>query len=207
MPNSEGEVGGYFVDTNAGLQNGVFGYSLILIERYATKGRIRWSAVIQGQFACTGEGVNPNIRSDAIDTNEEVRLYLSERNAILAKEWRMGFWQFVEDTIEMKRTIPEIEEEDRVDRFIEQIEGTWTNKSGTMTVSPNGTFSAAWWSKPQTNSFKGRQVFRARDKVLMVYPDGPAGTPMDGEKDFRIIHVDGHNLIYEVDGQTNSMSR
>lgn len=112
VPDSEGYVGGYFVDTNTGPANGVFGYSLILIERYATNGRIRWSARIQGQFACTSEGVNPNIRSDAIDTNEEVRLYLAERNAILGKEWRMGFWQWVEDTIEMKDKIPEYEEED-----------------------------------------------------------------------------------------------
>lgn len=112
VPDSEGYVGGYFVDTNAGPQNGVFGYSLILIERYATNGRIRWSARIQGQFACTSEGVNPNIRSDAIDTNEEVRLYLAERNAILGEEWRMGFWQWVEDTIEMKDKVPEHDEED-----------------------------------------------------------------------------------------------
>lgn len=110
-PDSEGYVGEYFVDTNAGPANGVFGYSLILIERYATKGRIRWSARIQGQFACTSKGVNPNIDSDAIKTSKEVRLYLAERNAILGEEWRMGFWQAVEDTIEMKSKIPEHEEE------------------------------------------------------------------------------------------------
>src|SRR5207237_1171028 len=46
VPDSEGYVGGYFVDTNAGPQNGVFGYSLVLIHRYATNGRIRWSARI-----------------------------------------------------------------------------------------------------------------------------------------------------------------
>jgi hypothetical protein len=112
IPNSEGYVGDYYVDTNSGPANGVLGYSLVLIERYATNGRMRWSARIQGEFACTGEGINPNIRSDAIDTNEEVRLYLAERNAILSKEWRMGYWQWVEDTIEMKQRIPEFDEED-----------------------------------------------------------------------------------------------
>ena len=115
----------------------------------------------------------------------------------------MGFWQWVEDTIELKRRIPEIEEEDRVDRFIQQIDGTWTNGSSTMTISPNGTFSAMW----SNHTFRGEQGFRASDRVLMVYPDSPAGTPTSAEKDFRIIHVDEHNLIYEVDGQTNSMSR
>jgi hypothetical protein len=37
---------------------------------------------------------------------------MAERNVILAKEWRMGFWQWIEDTMEMKTSIPEIEEED-----------------------------------------------------------------------------------------------
>ncbi len=27
------------------------------------------------------------------------------------------------------------------------------------------------------------------------------------EKDIKILHVDGHNLVYEIDGQTNSMKR
>jgi hypothetical protein len=31
---------------------------------------------------------------------------------VLEEEWRMGFWQWIEDTIEMKDEIPEIEEED-----------------------------------------------------------------------------------------------
>lgn len=112
VPDSNGEVGGYYMDTNAGTANGVFGYSRVLIERYATRGRIRWSAAIQGEFACTGDNcLNPNISEEVI-TNEEVRLYSAESHAILAEEWRMGFWQWVEDTIEMKDNIPEFEEED-----------------------------------------------------------------------------------------------
>ncbi len=111
IPNSEGEVGGYYLETNGGTANGVFGYSRVLIGRYATNGRIRWSAVIQGEFASTGHNcLNPNI-SDDVTTNEEVRLYSAESHAILAQEWRMGFWQWIEDTIEMKDKIPEIEEE------------------------------------------------------------------------------------------------
>lgn len=170
VPDSEGYVGGYYVDTNAGPQNGVFGYSLILIERYATKGRIRWSAAIQGQFACTGHGINPNIMSDAIDTNEEVRLWLAERNAILSKEWQMGFWHWVQDVIEIRRTIPEIEEEDRVDRFIQRINGTWTNGSGAMTISPNGTFAATWSNHTQTNVLKGNQCVRHSNLPVRLGP-------------------------------------
>jgi hypothetical protein len=176
-----------------------------LIERYANNGRIRWSAAITGQFA--GQPFETASCEEAAKTNEAARLYVVECKAIIDKEWNMGFWQWVEDTIEMKLTIPEIEEENRVDRFIQRIDGTWTNDSGMITISPNGTFSAVWSSQTHTNILKGTQMFRVRDKVLVVYPNGQAGTPISEEKEFRIIHVDDHNLIYEVDSQTNSMRR
>lgn len=176
-----------------------------LIERYANNGRIRWSAAIQGQFAI--QHLETAACEEAARTNEQARLYIVVCQAIIDKEWEMGYWQWVQDTIERKGTIPEIEEEDHVDRFVQQINGTWTNGSGTMTISRNGTFSAVWSSQTHTNFLKGTQVFRALDKVLMVYPDSPTGTSTNGEKDFRIIHVDDHNLIYEVGNQTNSMSR
>jgi hypothetical protein len=112
IPDSEGNVGGFYVDPNSGPQNGPLGESRDLIERYATKGRIRWSARIQGQFASTSHTVQVNYLSHEIETNEEVRLYMAERNAILGKEWQMGFWQTVEDAMEMKMTTPEFEEED-----------------------------------------------------------------------------------------------
>jgi hypothetical protein len=208
-PNSEGEVGGYFVDTNAGTANGVFGYSRVLIERYATKGRIRWSAAIQGEFACTGDNcLNPNI-SDEVTTNEEVRRYSAESHAILAEEWRMGFWQWIEDTIEMKDKIPEIEEEDQYNGWIDQLGGIWTNENfETMTISNNGTFSARWITPVGTNIFKGTELFMGATSVLRVIRDTPSHILQDGdEKDIRILRIDNHNLVYELDGQTNSMSR
>jgi hypothetical protein len=209
IPDSNGYVGDYYIDTNSGPQNGVFGYSQILIKRYADTGRIRWSARIQGQFAGTDKGVNANIRSDAIETNEEVRAYMAERNAILAKEWRMGFWQWVEDTMEFKSVIPEIEEEDQYNGWIHQLEGTWTNaNSETMTISPNGTFFARWSSPVQPNIFKGTELFMGATSVLRVIRNRQDHILQGGdEKDIRILHVDSHNLIYELDGQTNSMSR
>lgn len=209
IPDSEGEVGGYYVDTNAGIANGVFGYSRALIERYATKGRIRWSAAIQGEFACTGDNcLNGNI-SDEVTTNEEVRRYSAESHDILAKEWQMGFWQAVEDSIEMKHTIPEYEEEDQYNGWIDQLGGTWTNENfETMTISNNGTFSARWVSPVGTNIFKGKEIFMGAASVLRVIRDTQSVFLQDGDKkDIRILHVDGHNLIYELDGQTNSMSR
>ena len=209
IPDSEGEVGGYYVNTNAGIANGVFGYSRALIERYATKGRIRWSAAMQGEFACTGDNcLNPNI-SDEVTTNEEVRRYSAESHAILAKEWHMGFWQWIEDTIEMKDKIPEIEEEDQYNGWIDQLGGTWTNGNfETMTISNNGTFSARWVSPVGTNIFKGTELFMGAASVLRVIRDTQSHILQDGdEKNIRILHVDAHSLIYELDGQTNSMKR
>ena len=37
----------------------------------------------------------------------------------------MGFWQWMEDTIEMKVKLPEIEEEDQYNGWIDQLRGTW----------------------------------------------------------------------------------
>ncbi len=111
-PDSEGYMGYEYVGTNGEAEVHILGDSHALIERYATNGRIRWSAVIQGQFAITSERLWFPGAEDIESTNQEVRAYMAERNAILSEEWRMGFWQWVEDAIEMRQKIPEHEEED-----------------------------------------------------------------------------------------------
>ena len=111
-PDSEGYMSYEYVGTNKEAEVQLLGHSRELIERYADKGRIRWSARIQAQFAITSEQLWFPGADDIQRTNKEVQAYLAERNAILSQEWRMGFWQWVEDTIEMKSKIPEHEEED-----------------------------------------------------------------------------------------------
>jgi hypothetical protein len=127
----------------------------------------------------------------------------------LAKEWRMGFWQWIEDTIELKDKIPEIEEEDQYNGWIDQIVGTWTNEHlETMTISNNGVFSARWVSPYGTNIFNGTELFMGAASVVRVIRDNPSHILQDGdEKDIKILYVDGHNLVYELEGQTNSMRR
>ncbi|HEY2329889.1 MAG TPA: hypothetical protein VGI63_08770 [Verrucomicrobiae bacterium] len=120
LPNSEGYIDYEYFGTNEVFgtnqidyaERQIMGGTQPLIKRYAKTGRIRWSAMIQGEFAITGEHLNFPNSDDVERTNKEVRAWLVERNAILGAEWRMGFWQWVEDTIEMKLQIPEIEEED-----------------------------------------------------------------------------------------------
>jgi hypothetical protein len=111
-PDSEGFIGYEYEGTNDEAEIHILSHSRALIERYATNGRIRWSARIQGQFASTSEHIWFPGAEDIERTNQEARSFLAERNAILSGEWRMGFWQWVEDTIEMKKKIPEHEEED-----------------------------------------------------------------------------------------------
>ena len=176
-----------------------------IIKRYANNGRIRWSAAISGQFAV--QHFETYSCEEAAKTNEEARLYIVECQAIIDKEWEMGFWQWIEDTIEIKKTIPEYEEEDAPNRWINQLCGTWTNAFGSMTISPNGRFSAISFNQGQTNIFAGTESFYGDDKILKVYPPQPTVTTSIIEKDFKILHLDDHSLIYEVDGQTNFMGR
>jgi hypothetical protein len=100
------EIGGY----QAGENENVLSTSRALIERYANNGRIRWSARIQCEMAV--QPFETAFCGDAAKTNEEARIYIEDCKGIIAEEWRMGFWQWIEDTIELKTKIPEIEEED-----------------------------------------------------------------------------------------------
>ncbi|MGA3284760.1 MAG: hypothetical protein ABSD57_09920 [Verrucomicrobiota bacterium] len=211
-PNSEGYIGYECEGTNNEAEIHILGHSRALIERYATNGRIRWSARIQGEFASTSEHIWFPGAADIERTNQEVRLYLAERNAILGKEWRMGFWQWVEDSIEMKQTIPEIEEEDRDAAFVGRFVGTWTNENSRMlAIAPNGEFLSRWSDQYHTNIYGGNWVGRVRDPASLLFPTNASGTEphwsIGEKKQLRIIHVDDHNLVYEVDNQTNSMSR
>ena len=214
IPDSEGNVAGHYVDAESGPANGVLGYSPLLIKRYADNGRNRWSARIQGQFASTSHDLNIgwSPEADAIRTNEEVRLYMAERNAILGKEWQMGFWQWAEDAMEMKQTIPEIEEEDQDARYVRQFDGTWTNgASDTMTIDPGGRFSLTRSNHYHTNNYRGTWMAILKDPALRLTITDATGIKPQwsiGENvDFRIIQVDDHNLIYEVDKETNLMRR
>jgi hypothetical protein len=103
----DGLVGLYYV----GQGEDALKRSHMLIKRFADKGRIRWSAVIQGQFAMSGIELSSCEAAPAVKTNEAARTYVARCKAILDDEWQMGFWQGLEDAIEFRAKIPEIEEE------------------------------------------------------------------------------------------------
>ena len=103
-----------------------------------------------------------------------------------------------------------------------KIPGVWkhdgTNMGGTdtftstMTISPDGTFSyfRAWNEKPLTNTFAG--TWKIRGGVMFMTLTNRSGpnpniptwvTPMQS----RIIRLDDHQLVEEMDGITNILSR
>ena len=100
------EVGGFV----AGSDRTVLSVSRAIIQRYANNGRIRWSAQIGAQMAV--QPFETAFCRNAAKTNELARIYIEDCIALIAEEKRMMFWQWVEDIIELKTRIPEIEEED-----------------------------------------------------------------------------------------------
>jgi hypothetical protein len=107
-------------------------------------------------------------------------------------------------------------------KLTKKIPGVWkrdgTSTGGTdtftstMTISPDGTFSyfRAWNEKPLTNTFAGTWQIRGGIMFMTLTnrsgpnPNIPAGvTPMQA----RIIRLDDHQLVEEMDGITNISSR
>jgi hypothetical protein len=95
-------------------------------------------------------------------------------------------------------------------------DGTSTGGTGTftstMTISSDGTFSyfRVWNEKPLTNTFAG--TWKIRGGVIFMTltnrsgpnPNIPAGVaPMQS----RIVRLDDHQMVEEMDGITNISSR
>lgn len=178
----------------------VLSTSLRLIERYARNVRIYRSSAIWGQFA--RQPFETAACEEAAQDNAEALKYIKDCKAIIDQEAEMCFWQWIEDRIEMRWTSPEIEEENQVDRLIRKLDGTWTNELGVLTFDPSGRFSTT-----QTNQhmfYTGTWMFRPKDNTMVVTSMNPEKYE---EENIKIISVDKHNLVFSVDGRTNSVRR
>jgi hypothetical protein len=89
--------------------SGVLSRSHGLIARYANHGTIRLTSLMSARKA--GVDLELSFCNAAARTNEEARLYMAECTAVVDEVWRMGFWVWIEDTIEMRRLIPGIKED------------------------------------------------------------------------------------------------
>lgn len=178
----------------------VLSESLSLIKRYAENGRIYRSSSIWAQFAA--QPFETAACEDAARGNEEALKYVKACTAIIDREAEMCYWQFVEDMIEFKFTIPEIEEENEVDRFIQKLDGTWANESGIITFDPSGRFSTM--QSNQHKFYTGTWMFRTKDNTIVVTSTNLANSE---EEVFKVISVDDHNLVISTDSRTNSVRR
>ena len=180
--------------------NTVLSTSLRLIQRYAQNGRIYRSSAIWGQFAA--QPFETAACEDAAKGDKEALKYVKDCKAIIDREAEMCYWQFIEDMIEFKFTIPEIEEENQVDRLIQKLNGTWTNKSGMITFDPGGKFSTT--QSNQHKFYMGTWMFRTKDYTMVVTSTNLESSE---EEDLKIISVDDHNLVFSVGNRTNSVCR
>lgn len=178
----------------------VLSESLGLVKRYAENGRIYRSSSIWAQFAA--QPFETAACEDAANGNEEALKYIKACEAIIDREAKMCYWQFVEDMIEFKFTIPEIEEENEVDRFIQKLDGTWANESGIITFDPSGRFSTT--QSNQHKFYTGTWMFRTKDNTMVVTSTNFENSE---EEDLKVISVDEHNLVFSIDGRTNSVRR
>jgi hypothetical protein len=106
-------------------------------------------------------------------------------------------------------------------KLTKRVPGVWKHEeintqgadtfTSTTTFFPDGTFSylRAWNEKPLTNTFAG--TWQIKDGFILMTltsrsgpnPDVPPGVIMK----WRIIRLDSHELVDEVDGVTNISSR
>ena len=100
------EIGGF----DAGPNQTVLSISHSISERYAKNGRIRQTSAISAQMALSNFEIA--FCTDAAKTNKDALIYIEDYKAIRDEEWRMGARQGIEDLIELRIRIPEIEEED-----------------------------------------------------------------------------------------------
>lgn len=88
-----------------------------------------------------------------------------------------------------------------------KLVGTWelTNKSGVITMSADGSFLSQFTGRTQVWVYEG--TWQIRDGVIVVTTKKSNSVPRSDVNLCRIIRADGHELIYDLSGQTISLSR
>lgn len=89
----------------------------------------------------------------------------------------------------------------------QKIAGNWelTNKSGEITISADGGFLSQFTGRTQVWVFEG--TWQVSDGVIVLTTTKSNSVPRRDVSLCRIIRADGHELIYELNGQTISLSR
>jgi len=88
-------------------------------------------------------------------------------------------------------------------KLAEEIPGTWTHSAHAMAMTPDGSFTESFRSKTGTNTFAG--TWQIKDGILIfTTTNDPAGASVQR---YKISHLDAHQLVYEMNGQTITLSR
>ncbi len=94
-------------------------------------------------------------------------------------------------------------------KLAQEIPGTWTRSAHAMAMTPDGRFTESFLSKTGTNTFVG--TWQIKDGILIFTTTNVNGTlpdTADGSvQRYKITHLDEHQLVYEMNGQTITLSR
>jgi len=95
-------------------------------------------------------------------------------------------------------------------KLAHQVAGTWNREGiGTWSYSPQGNFLISWQRDNGTNQFAGTWQVKA-GVLIMKLTNSPIrnGHSLFGliEK-YNIVCIDKNDLIYEMAGETNKISR
>jgi hypothetical protein len=90
----------------------------------------------------------------------------------------------------------------------QRVVGTWalTNGHGTITIAPNGSLHSHFTGSTQAWTYEGTWHIKGEDQIILTTTSSNS-VPCHDTASGRIIRADGRELIYEMSGQTISLSR
>jgi VCBS repeat-containing protein len=92
----------------------------------------------------------------------------------------------------------------------QNVSGTWTRDVyGTMTIAPDGSWSNMVLNSNLTNFYSG--TWQLKDGVIIMTLTNTSvsdeSSTIGRTKQYNVIHVDDHHFVYELSGETNTLSR
>ncbi len=89
----------------------------------------------------------------------------------------------------------------------QKITGTWglTNGYGVVAIAPDGSFLSRFTGGTQLWTYEG--TWRLKDGQIVITTTKSNSIPCSDVMLARIIRADGHELVYDLSGQTISLSR
>ena len=89
----------------------------------------------------------------------------------------------------------------------QKITGTWqlTNRDGVLTIAPDGSMVSHFTGATQSWTYEG--TWQIKDDQIVFTTTKSNSVPCSDVTKYRIICADGHELVYDFNGQTISWSR